>query len=196
MLSPLRATQPLCGGRGRRQSEYQPRWQQSEQAHPFSWVKRPRPRLNLGDIWSSTWCRKGFSMIVGRDGCQKWMLSLAFDWTISFSWLMWPRETEMFSLSSRQSRYWVLLPLHQVTTHLPSCELTYLTKHGYLLLPCFIHASSMLRCQVNYLGPCIRFPGAATQWSVEVCLRLQLNGPILLCICKCDLPFNYPLELN
>ena len=124
------------------------------------------------------------------------MLSLAFDWTISFSWLMWPRETEMFSLSSRQSRYWVLLPLHQVTTHLPSCELTYLTKHGYLLLPCFIHASSMLRCQVNYLGPCIRFPGAATQWSVEVCLRLHLNGPILLCICKCDLPFNYPLELN
>ena len=124
------------------------------------------------------------------------MLSLAFDWTISFSWLMWPRETEMFSLSSRQSRYWVLLPLHQVTTHLPSCELTYLTKHGYLLLPCFIHASSMLRCQVNYLGPCIRFPGAATQWSVEVCLRLQLNGPILLCICKCDHPFNYPLELN
>ena len=61
-------------------------------------------------------------------------------WTISFAWLTWPREVEMFSLSSRQSRYWVLLPLHQVTTHLPSCELTYLTKHGYLLLPCFIHA--------------------------------------------------------
>ena len=34
------------------------------QAHCFSWVKRPKPRQNLGDTWSSTWCRKGFSMIV------------------------------------------------------------------------------------------------------------------------------------
>ena len=140
--------------------------------------------------------RSSSNILIDKSLVTYKMLSLAFDWTISFSWLMWPRETEMFSLSSRQPRYWVLLPLHQVTTHLPSCELTYLTKHGYLLLPCFIHASSMLRCQVNYLGPCIRFPGAATQWSVEVCLRLQLNGPILLCICKCDHPFNYPLELN
>ena len=140
--------------------------------------------------------RSSSNILIDKSLATYKMLSLAFDWTISFSWLMWPKEPEMFSLSSRQSRYWVLLPLHQVTTHLPSCELTYLTKHGYLLLPCFIHASSMLRCQVNYLGPCIRFPGAATQWSVEVCLRLQLNGPILLCICTCDLPFNYPLELN
>ena len=128
-------------------------WSEAEPGESFWWVSRQGGHRSSSNI------------LIDKSLATHKMLSLAFDWTISFSWLMWPRETEMFSLSSRQSRYWVLLPLHQVTTHLPSCELTYLTKHGYLLLPCFVHAqvsSKLFRALYMFS----RSSNAVERWGV------------------------------